>query len=229
VKGTQPGSFSDAFFFSVQTLATIGYGAMYPDSLASHILVSVEAIVGLLSTAMITGLAFAKFSRPRARILFTRYAVVAVRDGAPTLMVRVANERRNYVADAQMTLSVLRRERTREGEEIRRIIDLPMVRSSTPAFTLTWTGMHKVTPDSPFHQATPESLVASEIQLIVTVIGHDETFGQTIHARYSYDAKEILWNRRFTDVIHVDDHGTRLLDFTVFHDTEEMPEHARLP
>jgi inward rectifier potassium channel len=229
VKGARPDSFTDAFFFSVQTLATIGYGAMYPDSPAAHTLVSIEAVTGLLSTAMITGLAFAKFSRPRARLLFTKNAVISLRDGQPTLMIRVANERRNTVAEANMSMTMLRMERTAEGEEVGRLIDLPLTRSHSPAFILTWTGMHKITPDSPLYGATLETLTAMRCQIFVTLIGHDETFGQTIHARQVYQAQDILWNRRFTDIMGVTAEGARLVDYTAFHETQEMPESARLP
>lgn len=218
-------SFPDAFFFSVQTMGTIGYGAMYPDNTGAHTLVTVEAIFGLLSTAMITGLAFAKFSRPRARILFSRHVVISQRDGQPTLMVRVANERRNSVVEAQMRISLIRREITAEGEEVRRIIDLPLVRSQTPAFVLTWTGMHRITPESPFWNATPELLQRQEALLFVSVVGLDETFAQTIHARHNYQATEILWNRRHADVISTDADGMRIIDYTRFHDTEEARLH----
>ncbi len=222
-------SFTDAFFFSVQTLGTIGYGAMYPDNLGAHILVTVEAIFGLLSTAMITGLAFAKFSRPRARIMFSRHVVISQRDGHPTLMVRAANERRNSVVEATMRVSVIRREITPEGDDIRRIIDLPLVRGQTPAFVLTWTGMHRITPESPFWEATPEVLAQQEVQLFVTVVGLDETFAQTIHARHSYRASEILWNRKHADVILTGPDGTRIIDYTRFHDTEEAQLHLPSP
>jgi inward rectifier potassium channel len=228
IHGARPGSFEDVFFFSVQTFGTIGYGAMYPESFAANTLVSVEALLGLLWTPLIAGLAFAKFSKPRARILFSKHAVISLRDGVPTLMVRVANERRNAVAEATMRLAILKSERTAEGEFVRRIIDLPMVRSQTPAFVLTWTGMHPVTPDSPFFNATPEQLKAGDIQLLVNVIGHDETFAQTIHARFTYRWDGILWNKRFADVMRPTDDGRRMIDYTHFHEIEEMPSHLRI-
>ncbi len=212
-------SFADAFFFSVETLGTIGYGAMFPSNPGAHTLVTIEAIFGLLSTAMITGLAFAKFSRPRARILFSRHAVISQRDGHPTLMVRCANERHNSVVEATMRISMLRRERTVEGEEIRRIIDLPLVRSQSPAFILTWTGMHRITPESPFWDVTPELLQKQEVTIFVSVVGLDETFVQTIHARHVYSAREILWNRRHADVISTGPDGIRIIDYTSFHET----------
>jgi inward rectifier potassium channel len=230
VHGAQAGSFADAFFFSVQTLGTIGYGAMYPDSLGAHLVVSGEALFGLLSTAVITGLAFAKFSRPRARIIFSRHALISVRDGQPTLMVRIANERRNNIAEAQMRLSILRSEITAEGESLRRIIDLPLVRSQTPAFVMTWTVMHRITPDSPFYGATAEKLKEGNVMLIASVTGHDDTFAQTIHARHTFEWKDVLWNHRFADVILPAPAGViPTVDYSLFHETVELPAHLHLP
>ncbi|MCI0572749.1 MAG: ion channel, partial [Myxococcaceae bacterium] len=137
VENARPGSFRDAFFFSVQTFATIGYGAMYAKGTNANLLVTVEALMALLTQALATGLVFAKFSRPRARVLFSRVAVISERNGQLTLMFRVANERTNHVVEAQMRVALLREERTREGERLRRIIDLPLVRERSPMFILT--------------------------------------------------------------------------------------------
>jgi inward rectifier potassium channel len=223
VHGARPGSFLDVFFFSVQTMGTIGYGALYPDTLGANILVTIEAIAGLLSTAVVTGLAFAKFSRPRARIMFTNRAVISLRDGVPTLMLRVANERANHVAEAQMRVSILRWERTLEGEQVRKIVDLHLMRHQTPAFILTWLVMHVINEQSPLYGMTPEKLKELDIQLVVTVIGHDETFASTIHARYSYSPEQIVLNKRYADVIVPAPGGGRLVDYTRFHNLIDAP------
>ncbi|MGZ3460334.1 MAG: ion channel, partial [Archangium sp.] len=177
VQNVAPGSFADPFFFSVQTFATIGYGGMFPTGLAAHLLVTGESMLGLIYVAMGTGLVFAKFSRPRARVLFSKVAVIAPRNGVPTFMFRAANERVNHIVEAQMTVALLRTEHTLEGERIRRIIDLPLVRSQSPVFMLSWTVMHPVTPDSPLFGATPESLAEQQAEVIVTLTGMDEAMG----------------------------------------------------
>ncbi len=228
VENMRPGSFSDAFFFSVQTLATIGYGHMNPEGLGAHLLVTVEAIVGLLATAMATGLVFAKFSRPRARILFSQVAVVSEVDGVPTLQFRVANERANHVVDAQMRVAVMRNVVTKEGVRLRRVFDLDLVRNQTPAFVLTWTVLHPITERSPLFGATPASLEAEQAEVIATLIGIDETLGQTIHAKASYIPEEILFGRRFADVLGAPDPASarRVVDLGKFHHTVEASSGA---
>ena len=129
IAGARPGSFSDAFFFSVQTLATIGYGAMYPASLATNLLVAVESTVGILALPLVTGLVFAKFARPTARVLFSRRALVTVRDGRPVLALRMANARGNQIVEARARAVLARNETTAEGETMRRLHDLPLLRS----------------------------------------------------------------------------------------------------
>src|ERR1700730_16922744 len=128
IENARPGSFADAFFFSVQTMATIGYGKMVPESVVANILVSVEALFGLLGLAMITGLVFAKFSRPTARVRFSKYAVVSNRDGIPSLHFRMANMRANRIVDASARVVFARQEKTLEGEEMRRFYDLKLQR-----------------------------------------------------------------------------------------------------
>ena len=146
-----PGSFEDAFYFSVQTIATIGYGGMYPVTRYAHILVVIEAMTGILGIALITGLTFTRFARPSARVLFANKVTITPRDGVPHLMFRMANWRRNRIVEAQLRVVMLVTERTREGEVLRRQVDLPLVRDRTALFFLTWTAMHRIDADSPFH------------------------------------------------------------------------------
>jgi inward rectifier potassium channel len=214
----RPGSFADAFFFSVQTMATIGYGTMAPATVYANVLVVLEAFFGVVSFALATGLFFAKFSRPTARVLFSRVAVVAPRDGRLSLMVRLANERANSVAEAQVHVALARTETTAEGERIRRFYDLDLVRTRTPIFILSWTVIHPITESSPLFGATRESLGECEGELIVTVMGIDETFSQTIHARYSYVADEIIWGARFADIMSSLPDGRRHVDYARFHE-----------
>ena len=222
IKGARPGSFLDTFSFSVQTMATIGYGAMYPQTDYANLLVSIEALVGLLGVAMATGLMFARFSRPTARVLFSRVAVITPHNGLPTLMLRVANERRNQILEAQIGLSLLRDEVTMEGLSIRRFYDLKLLRSQTRTFALSWIVMHVIDEDSPLYGATPESLEKVQTDIVVTLTGIDETVSQTVHARHYYITDEILWNMRFVDIFSKKPDGRRVLDFNRFHDVTPL-------
>jgi inward rectifier potassium channel len=223
ITNAHPGSFVDSFFFSVQTMATIGYGAMVPRTLYANVLVATEAFLGVVSFALATGIFFAKFSRPTARILFSRVAVVAPRDGRRSLMLRMANERANQVAEAQVHVEFARTETTAEGEQVRRFYDLELVRTRTPIFILSWTVIHPITEASPLFGATDASLRECEGEIIVSVMGIDETFSQTIHARYSYVADEIVWDARFADIMSRLPDGRRHVDYTRFHEVIALP------
>ncbi len=221
IANARPGSFADAFHFSVQTLATIGYGVMAPKSDFAHLVVTVEALAGVLMTAMATGLMFSKFSRPTARVIFSQVAVVTARDGVPTLMFRMANERANQIVEARLQVAIALTERTIEGDTMRRFFDLKLVRSRNIIFALTWTAMHEIDAHSPLFGLTQQALEADNAELIVSLTGIDETMSQTVHARYSYLPSEILWGRRFVDVLGRLASGRRFIDYTKFHDTQE--------
>lgn len=234
IANARPGSFFDAFTFSVQTLASIGYGAMYPQTVYANLLVVVEALVGLLSVAIVTGLAFARFAQPTARVVFSDAITVAEYNGTPTLMLRVANRRGNQILEAEMRLYLLRDEISREGEFMRRIYELALQRDRTPNFTLTWTAMHPIDANSPLWGATAESLAKVKAQIEVSLTGLDETVSQAIHARRAYSSDDMLWNHRFVDIIYEADNGDRYLDFSHFHAavpsarlTSEESRHAR--
>ena len=212
------GGFAGAFFFSVQTMATIGYGEMRPATLYANVLVSIEVLLGLVGFALATGVIFARFSRPTARVLFSDVAVVTRHDGRQTLMFRAANQRRNRILEAQVTLTLARNETTAEGDWIRRLRDLPVERRRTPLFRLSWTVMHVIRAESPLQGATPEELAAQDAELIATIIGIDETLAQTVHARHSYAAGNILFGRRFADILTRSDSG-QTVDYSRFHDT----------
>jgi inward rectifier potassium channel len=218
IANARPGSFSDAFFFSVQTFASIGYGAMTPKTFYANVLVSFEAWVELLSLAVITGLAFARFSKPTARVLFSEVAVIAPHQGVPTLMFRAANERRNQVLEAQMLVYVMMDEVSAEGNRMRRFYDLNMTRSRTPSFVLTWTAMHPIDEQSPLYGLSQESLLQAQATFSVSLSGIDETVNQTIYARYTYTAQDIRENYRFVDIFSDTPEGHREIDYSKFHD-----------
>jgi inward rectifier potassium channel len=219
IANAQAGSFADAFFFSIQTMATVGYGQMWPVTVYGNIVVTAETAVGLIFFAVVTGLVFARFSRPTARILFSRVAVIAPHNGVPNLSVRLANQRRNQILQAEVGLALLRDEETREGETIRRFYDLKLARHRSPVFALTFTVMHQIDEDSPLYGATAVSLQAQNSELVVTASGVDETMLQPVHARTSYLSHEILWDHRFVDLFGWTEDGRRVIDYRRFHDT----------
>jgi inward rectifier potassium channel len=223
VENARAGSFSDAFFFSVETLTTIGYGRMVPVSLAAHLLVTLEAFCGIIGVALITGLMVAKFARPTARVLWSDVCVVAIQEGVPSLMLRVANARGNQVVEAQLRVGVLLSERTREGEKVRRMHDLPLVRSSSAVFALSWLAIHPIDEKSRLRGETAESLREMAAEIYVSLTGLDETFNQTIHARRAYGWDEIAWGRRFVDIVGALPDGRVGIDYTRFHDTKPAP------
>ncbi len=222
IANARPGSFVDAFFFSVQTLASIGYGAMYPQTLYANIVVTLEAMVTLMSFALVTGLAFARFSRPTARVLFSQSAVIAPYNSVPTLMFRTANQRRNQILEAQIQAYLMRDEISQEGQTMRRFYDLKLLRQNTPSFSLSWTIMHPIDSESPLYDMTPELLYQTQAALVVSLSGIDETVVQPIHARHTYTAAEILWNHGLADIFHDSSDGYRYLDYSRFHQTHPL-------
>jgi inward rectifier potassium channel len=226
INNARPGSFADAFFFSVQTMSTIGYGQMWPLTMTAHLVVTLEALVGLLALALVTGLIFSKFARPTARIMFSKVAVISQRDGVSSLMFRMANERRDQIVEATAHLVFIRNEQTVEGERVRRFRDLKLTQRHSAVFFLTWTAVHPITPDSPLYGQTPEDLAKVEAQVMATVTGTDETLSQTVHARYSYTLSDIVWGHRLADIISVDSEGRRSVNYNRFHDTIPVADSA---
>jgi inward rectifier potassium channel len=220
VDGVKPGDFPAAFFFSVQTLGTIGYGEMAPRSFAAQAIVTVESFFGLFNLAIATGLLFARISRPTARVLFSDRAVVTPHNGVPTLMFRAANRRRNRIVEAEVTVNLARDGVTLEGSRMRGFENLPTIRSRSPVFVLTWQIMHRIDEASPLFGHTTESLIAQRAEIVVVLKGLDETFAQTIHARASYTPEEIVWGGRLVDVFSRNEDGRPVIDYTRFHDIE---------
>jgi inward rectifier potassium channel len=222
IANLNPPGFLGDFFFSVETLATVGYGDMHPQMLYGHVVAMLEIFVGLMMLAIITGLMFARFSRPRARFLFARSAVVRPIDGKLTLMFRAANERQNVVQEASAQLRMLRDEVTAEGYEIRRIVDLELVRSQHPVFVLGWNIMHVIDETSPLFNESAESLSASSATFILTVAGTDEHTGQMLMAREEYVSSAVRWNATFRDILSSTEDGTLHIDYGKFHDIEPL-------
>jgi len=222
IEHAEPGSFRDAYFFSVQTMATIGYGKMAPVSTFANFLVALEALFGLVTFALATGLMFAKFSQPRARVLFSRFAVVSTRDGVKSLMVRLANERTTGLVEAQLRLVLVRDERTLEGEPVRRFHPLALTRSSSAVFALSWTAIHPIDPSSPMYGETSESLRKSRADIVASLVGIEEASGQTVHARHAWKGEDVRYDHRFGDILVLLPDGRRALDYARFHDVEPV-------
>ncbi|KUR78144.1 ion channel [Novosphingobium sp. Fuku2-ISO-50] len=205
------------FFFSVHTVATIGYGNIYPVSLWANGVVVVEITLGIIVFALATGIAFARFSRPTARILFSRRMVVRPVDGVPTLMLRTANQRHNLIYSAEARLSLMI-----DGEVggvwMRRFVDLALTRQNNPTFALTWTIMHPIDADSPLRHWLADPQAPRNDEIIVTLAGADEISGQTIHGRWAYCAADISWGFHFADIISNTPDGWREIDYSRFHD-----------
>jgi inward rectifier potassium channel len=221
----------DKFYFSVQTWATIGYGGMTPTTTYANLVVAAESIASMLMTAVTTGLVFAKFARPQARILFAHKVVVTKRDGKQILMIRVANERGNDVVEASARVTILKEEISREGERMRRLIDLKLVRDVQPVFVISWTLMHEIDESSPFWGKNHDDIIKEGWRITANLTGHDGTLAQTIYASYFYNPGDVHYDARYVDVMSQLPDGRLQLDLTKFHDIEQAgaPAQKSLP
>ena len=224
IANAKEGSFSDAFFFSVQSLSTIGYGAMYPQTIYAQILVTFEVLVGLLLVAMMTGLIFARFAQPKARVLFSNVAIVCPFNGIPTLMLRVANQRDNRIIEARVKMSLLIDEISSEGIKLRRFYNLDLLRSESPSFRLSWLVMHPINQSSPLYQKNELFLATGDAEILIILTGLDETFSSIIHSRYVYKVQDLLWSMRFVDILHKRNGGKYYIDYQHFHDVIALDE-----
>ncbi len=215
--------FLDDFWFSVQTLATIGYGYLAPAGALANAVVAVESFVGISLTAVITGLVFARFATPYAKVIFSRVAIIGEHDGKRTLMFRMANARSTAIVEATCRVYITRDEVLADGERMRRVYDLPLRRSTSPIFSMSWLATHAIDAQSPLAGVTPEALAAGNVNVIVTFQGIDDRLAATVHTRYAYNAKDIVFGHRFADILRTDpETGRPYLDFEVFHTTEPV-------
>lgn len=222
VVGLEGGAFLDAFAFSVQTMTTIGYGAMSPTTPYTHMLVTVEAGIALIGVALLTGLAFAKMARPRSGVLFSNTLVVHPYEGRPSLLFRVGNARGNDVVEAAVSVALLRDEISAEGISMRRLYDLKLHRRRTPIFALTWTVFHVIDEDSPLFGVDPHNLDEQVASIVVSMTGFDATYAQTVHSRKIYYPEDFRFSERFVDVLSRLPDGRIVIDYQCFHDTEPL-------
>jgi inward rectifier potassium channel len=206
------------FYFSIETLATVGYGDMHPQTNYGHIVATVEIFTGMSFLAVMTGLIFARFSRPRARFVFARHPVVTTYQGEPALMIRIANARHNTISQAIARLWLFRVESTKEGEQFRRYYELKLDRREHPMFSLSWTLLHLIDETSAFYGMTADDFVAAEGALILSVDGVDDNSAQRLYARQIYSRQDIRWQHRYRDITSFSVKGRLVLDYTKFHD-----------
>ena len=212
------------FYFSIETLATVGYGDMHPQTNYGHLVATVEIFTGMCFLAVMTGLIFARFSRPRARFVFAEHPVVGVHQGQPTLMIRVANARNNTISQATARLWLFRLEYTAEGFQLRRYHELKLDRNEHPMFMLSWTLFHAIDESSPLHGMTDDDLAMSDAALALNVSGVDDSSAQHLYARQLYSQNDILWKYRYKDITSISAEGRLLIDYSKFHDV--IPEQA---
>ena len=218
---SQLGRFEDCLFFSVQTLATIGYGRLVPHSRAANVLVALEALVGLLGFAILSALLFARFTRPTAKIDFSRNAIIAPYRNGWALMFRLVNLRNHHLTEVSAVVSFARWVVDADGSRRRRFDLLPLERSSIIFMPLHWVIVHPIVDGSPFSGQSPDSFAASDPEVVVLISADDETFAQRVHAKTSYDKNDIVWGARFRDM-YLGDTDHVAIDLRRLHDIERV-------
>src|SRR5258706_8090708 len=195
--GNQPisnvpgGAYIDYLYFSIETLSTAGYGDMHPDTHYGHFIATVELFTCIFSMSLMTGLIFARFSRPNARLLFADHPVISSHEGERTLMIRFANQRHDIIGNATARLWLLKNAVSVEGRSLRRFSELPLLQNEHPALALSWTLYHILDEQSPLYGLDADDLAASDVSLVVVVSGYDVVAAQIVHARKSYDYRDI--------------------------------------
>src|SRR5215469_1895337 len=221
IANVKSGDYIDYFYFSIETLSTAGYGDMHPQTHYGHFIAAIELFTGIFSMSLMTGLIFARFSRPSARLLFADNPVISSHEGKPTLMVRLANERHNVIGNATARLWLFKDVVTAEGYEVRRFYELPLMRNENPALALSWTLYHVIDEESPLYGLTAEDLDAVDVSLAVVVSGYDVVAAQTVHARKPYEHSDIRFGHRYVDVLGTTEDGRVRIDYGRVHDTFE--------
>ena len=226
VANAEPGSFLDAFFFSVQTMGTIGYGSLYPTTRLANAVVVLESVTGLGATALATGLVFVRFTLTRSHVAFSSRVALGPMDGTPTLMMRVGNERSGRIVDANFRLTLVRTHRTAEGVAMYRSVELALVQTRADALARSWNVLHRLEPGSALLGETPGTLAEKDAELTLSVSGTDETTKQAVHARRTWLHSSIVWGGRLADAISETPEGDIVLDLTRF---DEIVSTRRTP
>jgi inward rectifier potassium channel len=214
--------FFDCFFFSVQTLATVGYGHMYPQTLYGHIVTTIEIMSGLFLLAVMTGLIFVRFSRPIARVMFSNSMVVALLNGKPTLMVRIGNENHHSMVEAEFRIMFSRDEPLLEGGDFRHFYVLKLHFDRLTVFPAALTLRHTIDETSPLFGATPESLESSRVLFIVSVVGIDPVIAAAVQTQKDYSWRDVQFGHRFVEIYTEHGGGRLTVDYGRLHDTEQV-------
>jgi inward rectifier potassium channel len=217
-----PGSFFDAFFFSVETLATVGYGHMYPETFYGHLITMLEIMVGLFGLAVITGLIFVRFSRPTSRMHFSKVAVVAPFDGMPHLMIRVANLRHQAMVEPEFRMVLLRNIVTAEGEEMRRFTSLNLQFDHLISFPAVLTVRHPIDEESPLFGMTPEDFRRMDLRIFASIVGVDTVIVAPVQSMRDYNYDQIEWNRRFVEIYSQSKEHEWTVDYGRIDETEDI-------
>jgi inward rectifier potassium channel len=215
------GLYIDYLYFSIETLSTAGYGDMHPQTHYGHFIATIELFTGIFSMSLMTGLIFARFSRPSARLLFADTPVISDHEGQPTLMIRLANERHNVISNANARLWLFKNIVSKEGQQYRRFYELPLIRNESPALALSWTLFHSIDENSPLYGLNADDLEAINASLIVVVSGYDVVAAQTVHARKTYEHPAIRFGHRYAEILGTTDDGRLRIDYGRFHETVE--------
>jgi len=208
----RPGSFLDSFFFSIETVSTVGYGEMYPATLYGHLIASVEIVCGLAFTAILTSLTFVRFSRPRAKLIFAGNPVAAMHNGKPTLMVRIGNGRVGVLAEAVAKLNVFLVDTTAQGMSFRRAHELRLERTRIPIFTNFWTLMHVLDEQSPLHRYDAARAIEADARVFVTIEARDPTLATVVHDARFYAPQDKRFGMRYADAVSAAADGTLVAD-----------------
>ena len=214
--------FFDCFFFSVQTLATVGYGHMYPQTLYGHVVTTIEIMSGIFLLAVMTGLIFVRFSRPIARVVFSQSIVIAPLNGRPTLMVRVGNENQHSMVEAEFRIMFSRDEPLLEGGDFRYFYVLKLHFDRLTVFPAALTLRHTIDEKSPLFGATPESLEASRVLLLVSVVGIDPVIAAPVQIQKDYSWNDVRFGERFVDIYTELEPGRLSVDYGRLHETEPV-------
>ena len=214
------GSFASAFFFSVETLATVGYGHMYPTTLYGHLVTTAEIMVGMFGLAVMTGLIFVRFSRPRALFVFSRTMVLSHFDGQPALMLRIANLRHQAMVEAEFRLMLMRNEWIKEGETIRRFHELKMQIPRLTLFPAALTLRHIIDEQSPLYGVTPEALESGDCRFIASIVCVDTVIPAPVQSQQDYNWREVRFGERFAEIWQDGEDGRMTVDYGRLHDTE---------
>ena len=216
------GSFWEAFVFSFQTSTTIGYGHLRPANGFADAVVIFDTLSGIIFVAITTGLAFAKFSRPTARVVFTENCVMHTYDGVPTLMFRVANARDSHIANASIDAVLILSHQSKEGVPMQRIHNLHLVRSTSPVFFLSWMVMHKIDSSSPLYSFFKGELHDPSFRIVISLTGLDDWSAQMVHASHYYLEKDLIWDQRFVDILENHSDGSMTMHYELFNETKPV-------